>query len=72
MMDGMTSLTKQRHVLDLVFDATNLVRFHQPEEEGDEFYRGWILTRESWEDMGSPKHITITVEPGDLLNQPED
>lgn len=30
------------------------------------------LTRSEWEEMGKPKRITVTVEPGDLLNPGEE
>lgn len=27
------------------------------------------ISRQTWEDMGRPKELTITVEPGDKLNE---
>lgn len=29
-----------------------------------------LLDRSRWEDLGSPATITLTIEPGDLLNTP--
>jgi len=29
------------------------------------------ITKQNWDDMGSPEAITVTIVPGDTLNQPE-
>lgn len=26
------------------------------------------MGKEAWEDMGQPREITVTIEPGDMLN----
>jgi hypothetical protein len=35
------------------------------EAEDREFF--W-MTQDDWEDMGKPEAITVTIQPGDLLN----
>lgn len=32
------------------------------------FYRAVRFDAETWRDMGEPKEVTLTVEPGDTLN----
>lgn len=39
--------------------------FTYGDEENPSFYH---MKGEDWEDFGKPKHITVTIEPGDLLN----
>lgn len=38
----------------------------------DDDNRDWVLEAhvswQNWRDMGEPKTITVTIEPGDLLN----
>lgn len=43
-----------------------------PDEKDDENFRGHYLTidPEVWVDLGKPDVLTVTIEPGDLLNQP--
>lgn len=63
-------LTKQRHLLPLASDrdTTSDIRFQQTPDVEGEFCHGFTMRLVDWEDMGSPEHITITIEPGDLLN----
>ena len=71
----MSNLMKTRSVLEHQPHAGSpeLVVFTGPNDEGDES-RGHILSvnREVWDEMGSPEAITVTIEPGDLLNGEED
>ena len=61
-------LTKQRHRMEVAYHTHDIVMFRQtPEEEGIPIHY-WDLPRKDWRDMGEPKTITITVRPGDLLN----
>jgi hypothetical protein len=42
------------------------VRFQSdPGEEGNKVY---LLPLDDWKDFGEPEFITVTVDPGDLLN----
>jgi hypothetical protein len=56
-------MTKRRIVLPLERAYPDCVDFS---EEGSEEMIS--MAREAWDDMGEPKTITVTVEPGDLLN----
>lgn len=52
------------------YEVGRLIGFTCAEE--DELPRRVVyITREDWEDIGSPDTITLTVEPGDLLNDVE-
>lgn len=42
--------------------------FYHRDDEGTWERFETTLTTELWEDLGSPEVITVTVEPGDLLN----
>ncbi len=59
-------LTSQRTVFSFMWLVDKLATFTDGEDEGDP--RFFFLTAEAWEDMGEPTTITVTVQPGDLLN----
>jgi hypothetical protein len=61
----MKSVMKTRTVLDR---APGTATFLQDE---DLLGRKHVvsLDHDVWEDMGKPETITVTIEPGDLLNQ---
>lgn len=61
-------LTKTRSALRLVENPSTVARFAREKEEPDERDCQVTLDREVWDDMGSPVVITVTVEPGDQLN----
>lgn len=46
---------------------TGLVIFEQEEIDG-EVTEQVCITEQNWEDLGNPDVITVTVEPGDILN----
>lgn len=49
-------------------DGADAVSF-APSEDGGRAH--WLkLDHDVYEDMGRPEQITVTVEPGDLLNEP--
>lgn len=61
----MTALTKTQVVLEQVND--------DPDDTtmlfcGEDTPNTVIIGRDVWEDMGEPEKITVTIEPGDLLN----
>jgi hypothetical protein len=64
------SLTKHRTLLQMrVEDLENQrVSFEQEDIEGARTIKSFVMDRLIWLDMGRPFTITITVEPGDLLN----
>lgn len=55
-------LTKQRLVLEFLWRIDEKVAY------GDEEQRYWYIDPGAWEDMGKPEKITLTIEPGDRLN----
>lgn len=64
-------LTKTRSIVPLASDQDGLGRlFFQrtPDEDGDGQGPRVSLARDVWSDMGCPKEVTVTVEPGDWLN----
>jgi hypothetical protein len=44
--------------------------FQTPQDDVDRFFKV-RLTADRWHDMGSPETITVTIEPGDRLNEEE-
>jgi len=72
----MVRMTKHSTVMSVQetqssFLGGDTVLFHNVEDEDERVEReAFKLTRQNWEDMGCPTHITLTVEPGDTLNEP--
>jgi len=62
-------LAKQQVILDHAKDSF-VVGWEAFEEQIDEtgIFRTWMMRRGDWLDFGEPKVITVTIEPGDLLN----
>ncbi len=66
----MSRMTRSRQVLVYDLDFNGTVHFHNEVDEPDERYRTCLLLVDAdWRDMGSPQEITITIEPGGLLNE---
>lgn len=68
-MSGADVLEKTMKVLDFSEVLRGLVWFtnRQPKQPLDEATTVAVPARD-WRDMGSPTQVTVTVEPGDLLN----
>lgn len=65
----MVMLVKTTRVLQYEGNlGDNRVRFSRAPDEPGDLTTIVSLDRDSWEDLGRPDHITITIEPGDLLN----
>lgn len=47
--------------------STHEIFSREPDEPGD-IPMVVHLERDAWVDLGRPSHITVTIEPGDLLN----
>lgn len=65
-------LIKSRVVMALVFPVLpedETAQFSSWREEGDTNHL-LMVQRETWDDMGKPSLITVTIEPGDKLNAP--
>lgn len=65
-------ISKHRIVMDLHTDQhTKDFVYFEAEKVDEERTDGYYMTRELFEDFGSPETITVSVEPGDLLNPPD-
>lgn len=77
----MPKLTKTRSVLDVVAEGRRAVStddttpddavwFERKLDPGESMTRQTlvIIDRDLWEDLGEPTQITVSIEPGDLLN----
>lgn len=65
-------LTKSQTVLELQLGGILGLVFSAPEVEGEEHrYNAMQVDKRVWEDMGKPEVITVTIEPGDKLNEEE-
>lgn len=62
-------LTKTRKVLTF-FTETEAELLFSAEVADDEVYGRTLypLSKQDWEDMGRPETITVSIEPGDRLN----
>ena len=62
----MTSI-EQRVVMHRLSESDYTERF-QEEYTDPGHPRNIVIGRGDWADMGSPEVVTVTIEPGDLLN----
>lgn len=63
----MSELSKQELVMDLSYSDSLLAIFDMGDDR-KEMRQRIALQKEDWEGMGSPDKITVTVLPGDRLN----
>jgi hypothetical protein len=64
-------LTKHALLLERSLEPSNEVgvRFNEPaDEDGNPGRTKLLLDPDSFQDMGEPDVVTVTVEPGDSLN----
>lgn len=69
-------LTKTRQILKLASTARRATEPESPfahtfltdADEGERVRTGLSITDEDWRELGCPNIITVTIEPGDLLN----
>lgn len=69
----MGNLTRTRSVMQRLAPPGEIADFAQvtfvaTDDENPENARSVAFPVSVWEDMGSPDVVTLTVEPGDLLN----
>jgi hypothetical protein len=68
-----TKLICVKSVMDLLpspdQDAELRVTFVSAYDDTEAIYRTVILNFDEWRDLGSPEQITVTVCPGDQLNE---
>lgn len=60
-----TVLTKSVLIMDFVWQVDEKVTFQYGDEDDPLWF---FVSTQSWEDMGKPRSITVTIQPGDLLN----
>ena len=65
----MTTLVRKRTVYDQneFLDTKDSITF-TVDDDGNEISRAITLAYQDWMDMGWPKTVTVTIEPGDRLN----
>lgn len=64
-------VSKSRRVLALSYLSPNNACFQAGSDDDDSTVTSLVITREDWVEFGQPNVITATIEPGDLLNVPE-
>lgn len=64
-------ITKTKTVLDFDCISGFTVYFYSPEDGESEINSNYEVNmlESTWKELGSPKRITVTIEPGDLLNE---
>ena len=68
----MADVTRHRSVATVCLDQGERVMLtREPDEPGDNPTRVQ-LDKQLWRDMGEPSVVTITVEPGDQLQDDDD
>lgn len=78
MSERLPELSKSVSVLDLTLElhaqtATFArVPVGPPEDNAEGVIQSVVISHEAWTDMGEPKQVTVTVEPGDNLNKAGD
>lgn len=71
----MGELTKTRRVLERIgvqHGDPGLAAYQARVEDGDDARTVTYFDLPSYIDMGSPKLVTVTIEPGDRLNEGDD
>lgn len=67
-------LTKKRTLLDSIDVEEDIVTFSPTMDDGEENidpvnFVVISMSREAWEQMHEPRVVTVTIEPGDRLNE---
>jgi hypothetical protein len=65
----MIACSQSRSVLHAVVREGEDITFARMLDEPDEAQRTVCLDADTWRDLGSPDVITVTIEPGDRLNE---
>jgi hypothetical protein len=60
-----SALTKSRIVMTFMWLVDDKAKFTYGDDSDPSFFS---MGAEAWNDMGQPKTITVTIEPGDSLN----
>ena len=58
-------LTKSQILMNFMWVVDDHVKFTYGDDSNPSFFS---MGAEAWNDMGQPRVITVTIEPGDALN----
>ena len=58
-------LTESRVLMTFMWLVDDKAKFTYGDDSDPSFFS---MSGEAWTDMGSPRQITVTIQPGDLLN----
>ena len=61
----MGTLTKSRICMSFMWLVDDKAKFTYGDDSDPSFFS---MSEEAWQDMGQPREITVTIEPGDILN----
>ena len=61
----MSALTRTRIAMTFMWLIDDYAKFTYGDDSDPSFFS---MGAEAWNDMGQPRLITVTIEPGDLLN----
>ena len=61
----MATLQKSQHLMTFMWLVDDKAKFTYGDDSDPSFFS---MSGEAWEDMGQPRTITVTIEPGDILN----
>jgi hypothetical protein len=67
------TLAKERTILQFRLEdrLRGQVTFRQEDIEGERSIRSFVIAGELWRELGQPQILTVSIEPGDLLNAEE-
>jgi hypothetical protein len=66
----MGNLTKSRDVLEFLHGEGDEITFvHKGDEPSISHLNRQNIPRDMWEDLGRPETITVSIEPGDKLQE---
>lgn len=65
-----TKISKTEFPMSFEFNGESgrWTHFNVVDEETNELEKVLTIPRRTWEDLGEPDVVTVTIEPGDLLN----
>lgn len=54
---------------DLRLPVRKVVLFYQVDSDDGDYYRDVTIDAGLWYALGEPNELTVTIEPGDILNE---
>lgn len=64
------AITKSSVVMRRLNTIDNITQFIYEFDDTKQIQRTVLLTTQDWEELGSPEELTVTIAPGDKLNEP--